>query len=290
MTLLCRLTVAVTIGLALATAVLPAQQGTLTPAEQQRRTDLEAELQNIAIVERRVMIPMKDGVRLATDIYRPKNPSTSLGASAGKVPIVFVKTPYNFNFWDVRNGVPADMSTILAAIKRGYAYVGQNERGHFYSEGNYDILGVPVRPGATHAAGGVGSGAVALADPGHHQERGRPARDLRRPDAGRNRRHDAAARAQLRRLAQGRLVARRHGAERARPVVHVVVRRLGGAEPRDVQSRAPHREGRGRESTVGRHRTRRALRLHPRHREHHCRRAQHGRRPPRLQRDHLWLL
>ncbi len=54
-------------------AVLPAQQGTLTPAEQQRRIDLERELQSLAVVERRVMIPMKDGVRLATDIYRPKD-------------------------------------------------------------------------------------------------------------------------------------------------------------------------------------------------------------------------
>ncbi len=121
-------------------AVLPAQQGTLTPAEQQRRIDLERELQSLAVVERRVMIPMKDGVRLATDIYRPRD-------AAGKVPIVFVKTPYNFNFWDVRNGVPADMSTILAAIKRGYAWVGQNERGHFFSEGNYDILGAPITDG-----------------------------------------------------------------------------------------------------------------------------------------------
>ena len=45
------------------------------------------------------MIPMNDGVRLATDIYRPKNATDA-------VPIVFVKTPYNLNFWDVRNGVP----------------------------------------------------------------------------------------------------------------------------------------------------------------------------------------
>ena len=121
-------------------ALPSAQQATLTLAEQQHRKDLEAELQDIAVVERRVMIPMKDGVRLATDIYRPKN-------AAGKVPIVFVKTPYNFNFWDVRNGVPADMTTILAAIKRGYAYVGQNERGHFFSEGHYDILGAPITDG-----------------------------------------------------------------------------------------------------------------------------------------------
>ena len=147
MTPLRRFSIAVTVAMAIATAVVPAQQGTLTPAEQQRRKDLEAELQDLAIVERRVMIPMKDGVRLATDIYRPKTPSTALGTSAGRYPVVFVKTPYNFNFWDVRNGVPADMSTILAAIKRGYAYVGQNERGHFYSEGNYDILGAPITDG-----------------------------------------------------------------------------------------------------------------------------------------------
>ena len=51
-------------------------------------------------------MPMRDGVRLATDIYRPKN-------ATGPVPIVFVKTPYNFNYWDVRNGVPADMTAAL---------------------------------------------------------------------------------------------------------------------------------------------------------------------------------
>jgi len=110
------------------------QQSGLSAADKQRRWDIENELQSIAIVDRKVMMPMPDGVRLATDIYRPKN-------AAGKVPIVFVRTPYNFNFWDVHNGVPADMSAQLAAVKRGYAYVVQNERGHFFSEGNYDILG-----------------------------------------------------------------------------------------------------------------------------------------------------
>jgi putative CocE/NonD family hydrolase len=39
------------------------------------------------------------------------------------------------------------MTTILTAIKRGYAYVLQNERGHFFSEGNYDILGPPRTDG-----------------------------------------------------------------------------------------------------------------------------------------------
>jgi hypothetical protein len=112
----------------------------LTPAERQKRLDTEKELQSLAVVERKVMVPMRDGVRLATDVYRPRN-------ATDKVPIVFVRTPYNFNFWDVRNGVPADLTSALTAVKRGYAYVIQNERGHFFSEGSYDILGAPTTDG-----------------------------------------------------------------------------------------------------------------------------------------------
>src|SRR5438034_11830419 len=140
-TALRRLTLATLLALASATTIVFAQQQTtLTPAERQRRIDTENELQSIAVVERKVMMAMRDGVRLATDIYRPKNASA-------KVPTIWVRTPYNFNFWDIRNGVPADMTTILTAIKRGYAYVIQNERGHFFSEGNYDILGAPRTDG-----------------------------------------------------------------------------------------------------------------------------------------------
>jgi putative CocE/NonD family hydrolase len=135
-----RLTLALTVSLVSVTALLPAQQSGLSPDERQRRFDLENELQSVATVERKVMMPMRDGVRLATDIYRPKN-------ATGPVPIVFSKTPYNFNYWDVRNRVPADMSTPLAVVNRGYAYVVQNERGHFFSEGNYDILGAPITDG-----------------------------------------------------------------------------------------------------------------------------------------------
>src|SRR2546427_17282 len=121
-------------------ATLAQQGGGLSAADKQRRIDTEAELQSLAVVERKVMMPMPDGVRLATDIYRPKN-------AAGKIPTIWVRTPYNFNFWDIQNGVPADMSAQLTAIKRGYAYVVQNERGHFFSEGNYDILGAPRSDG-----------------------------------------------------------------------------------------------------------------------------------------------
>jgi putative CocE/NonD family hydrolase len=117
-----------------AAGILRAQQSGLTAAEKARRWDVENELQSIAVVERKVMLSMPDGVRLATDIYRPKSAQVP-------VPTIWVRTPYNFNFWDIQNGVPSDMSAQLAAVKRGYAYVVQNERGHFFSEGNYDILG-----------------------------------------------------------------------------------------------------------------------------------------------------
>ena len=39
------------------------------------------------------------------------------------------------------------MSNELEAVKRGYAFVQMNERGHFFSEGNYDILGAPLSDG-----------------------------------------------------------------------------------------------------------------------------------------------
>jgi uncharacterized protein len=117
----------------------PRQQ--LSPAETkaliEKRASIEKQLEDIAIIDRKVMVPMKDGVRMAADIYRPKDTSK-------KYPIIFSRTPYNFNFWDVRLGTYRDMSTELDAVKRGYVLVEMNERGHFFSEGNYDILGAPL--------------------------------------------------------------------------------------------------------------------------------------------------
>jgi hypothetical protein len=119
---------------------LHAQAGPMSPEAKARRWALEKELDSLAIIDRKVMLPMRDGIRLATDVYRPRD-------TTKRYPVIFSKTPYNFNFWDVRNGVPSDMTSILAAIKRGYAFVVQNERGHFFSEGNYDILGPPTTDG-----------------------------------------------------------------------------------------------------------------------------------------------
>ena len=79
------------------------------------QTDVLKQLQEIAIVDQKVMMPMRDGIRLATDIFRPKGDK--------KVPVIFSKTPYNFNSWgdgEQRNGT---YQSALEAVKRGYAYV-----------------------------------------------------------------------------------------------------------------------------------------------------------------------
>jgi uncharacterized protein len=106
----------------------------------EKREAIEKQLEDVAIIDRKVMVPMKDGVRMAADIYRPKDESK-------KYPIIFSRTPYNFNFWDVRIGTYRDMSQELDAVKRGYILIEMNERGHFFSEGNYDILGAPLSDG-----------------------------------------------------------------------------------------------------------------------------------------------
>ena len=114
---------------ALVVPYAPAQQRNAPdPQLVATRNAREKELESIAIIDRKVMVPMRDGKRMAADVYRPKDTSK-------KYPIIFVRTPYNFNFWDVKLGAPADMSAQVDAIKHGYAYVEMNERGHFFSEG-----------------------------------------------------------------------------------------------------------------------------------------------------------
>ncbi len=96
-------------------------------------------LKEIAVVDHKVMMPMRDGIRLATDIYRPKGP--------GKYPVILSKTPYNFNQWIDGKEAIRQYETAYDAVKRGYVYIVQNERGRFFSEGVWDILGTPTTDG-----------------------------------------------------------------------------------------------------------------------------------------------
>ena len=115
--------------------------GPTTEERREARFALEARLDSIAVIERKVMVPMRDGVRLATSVYVPRD-------REGPVPAIFSRTPYNFNYWDVDLRAPAgNLSRVIDAVERGYAYVVQNERGRYYSEGSWDILGPPLTDG-----------------------------------------------------------------------------------------------------------------------------------------------
>lgn len=124
------------ITLALLAATPLAAQRPTTPDFSKFSDDaLRQELAETATVETVVMVPMRDGKRLATDIYRPKN-------SAGPLPTILWKTPYN-----ELGDNPRTIRSALKAVRRGYAYLVQNERGRYFSEGDYEILGKPQTDG-----------------------------------------------------------------------------------------------------------------------------------------------
>jgi len=116
-----------TIGLLIFLGTLPSSQ----------EDSLES-LKSFAIIEQKVMVPMRDGVRLATDIYRPKTDKP--------VPVILSKTPYNFNIWGDGKLNKQGFQQVHKTVRSGYAYAVQNERGRYFSEGQWDILG-PPRPG-----------------------------------------------------------------------------------------------------------------------------------------------
>jgi len=73
-------------------------------------------------VDKNTMVAMRDGVRLATDVYRPD--------TAGTFPAILVRSPYN------KDGLADDGRFFAAA---GYVFVAQDTRGRYASEGTFNI-------------------------------------------------------------------------------------------------------------------------------------------------------
>src|ERR1035438_3925795 len=97
-------TITLSFTLALTAGIITAQpRSQVDPELVSKRNAIEKQLESVAIIERKVMVPMQDGKRMATDLYRPKDTSK-------KYPIIFVRTPYNFNFWDIAVGAPRDLT------------------------------------------------------------------------------------------------------------------------------------------------------------------------------------
>jgi uncharacterized protein len=74
-------------------------------------------------VEREIYIPMRDGVRLSTDVALPSN-------ARGPLPTILVRTPYDLDDLGPIEGY-------AQYLEAGYAVVLQSERGRNFSEGVY---------------------------------------------------------------------------------------------------------------------------------------------------------
>ncbi|MBL8220865.1 MAG: CocE/NonD family hydrolase, partial [Bryobacterales bacterium] len=82
---------------------------------------------------REVMIPMRDGVRLYTEIFTPKQRAAAL-------PFLMVRTPYNAK--NVQNNLRKSYSDLAAD---GYIWVFQDIRGKYASEGEFVMIRPPRR-------------------------------------------------------------------------------------------------------------------------------------------------
>ena len=78
-----------------------------------------------------VMVPMRDGVKLATDLYFPTKKGKR---TSGKLPAILVRTPYSKT-----RGYPENTSAIYFT-SHGYVTVYQDTRGRYNSEGIWHML------------------------------------------------------------------------------------------------------------------------------------------------------
>lgn len=90
---------------------------------------------NNAPLRRHVMLPMRDGVRLSTDIYFPEQKTD------GRYPVLLERTPYdkagtNHGDRSLANPVPLSKPQVAACFaEAGYVVVIQDCRGRYESEG-----------------------------------------------------------------------------------------------------------------------------------------------------------
>jgi predicted alpha/beta hydrolase len=78
-----------------------------------------------SVARHAAMVPMRDGVKLSTFVYRP---ATGGKAAPGKFPVLIERTRYG------KNGRKALVELVA---KRGYVVLLQDSRGRFESEGEF---------------------------------------------------------------------------------------------------------------------------------------------------------
>ncbi|MFQ5793189.1 MAG: CocE/NonD family hydrolase, partial [Acidobacteriota bacterium] len=93
-----------------------------------------------ATVMKDVMVPMRDGVRLATDVYLPTQNGSFV---EGRLPVLLTRTPYDKD---------RSERTGRYYTSHGYAFVAQDTRGRYNSEGVWHMLDDDGRDGYDTAA------------------------------------------------------------------------------------------------------------------------------------------
>jgi putative CocE/NonD family hydrolase len=86
------------------------------------------------VVERNVMVGMRDGVRFATDIYYPARDGVRL---EGKFPAILERTPYNKGG---RFHGPLGYPWQPYCASQGFVCISQDTRGRFKSEGVWHMM------------------------------------------------------------------------------------------------------------------------------------------------------
>ena len=142
-------------------ADVPSQQAAYVRAgfEALRRTEekdpLISKPTHKVTVDRGVGVPMRDGVKLATDVYRPEGD--------GKYPVILIRTPYKKEVQELEG---------MYYARRGYAVAVQDVRGRFASPGQWEpfvhepddgydaVEWLAARPWSTGKVGMVGGSYV----------------------------------------------------------------------------------------------------------------------------------
>ncbi|MDH3532256.1 MAG: CocE/NonD family hydrolase [Gammaproteobacteria bacterium] len=76
-----------------------------------------------------VMVPMRDGVRLSTDLYMP-------AGATGKLPTILMRDPYDKNV-STSAGHAYRFELLMSFVRKGFVVAIQDIRGRFESEGRY---------------------------------------------------------------------------------------------------------------------------------------------------------
>jgi putative CocE/NonD family hydrolase len=93
-----------------------------------------------ALLESNVRVPMRDGVHLATDVYRPAHAGKTV---RGRFPVIMERTPYGRNVTSFRDITAADTKPKTRAevaeyyVRHGYVVIFQDCRGRYDSEGEF---------------------------------------------------------------------------------------------------------------------------------------------------------